>query len=97
MTINTTGTTFSLMHVAGEEFLPHTKWSRLDVTVNGTYKAKLTYTRHGCGATFMKLTDLETGTVVAAREMGNHGFNMDVNNKTAREMVREALEEGWWV
>ena len=96
MTTNT-GATFSLMHVAGEEFLPHTKWSRLDVTVNGTFKAKLTYTRPGCGATIMKLTDLETGTVVATREMGNHGFNMDVNNKVAREMVREALEEGWWV
>lgn len=90
-------TSFHLVHVNREEFLPHTKWSRLDVTVNGTYKAKLTYTRPGCGATIMKLTDLETGTVVATREMGNHGFNMDVNNKVAREMVREALEEGWWV
>lgn len=84
-------------HIAGEDRLPFTKWSRLDVVVNGTYKAKITYTRPGCGATIMKLTDLETGTVVATREMGNHGFNMDVNNKVAREMVREALEEGWWV
>ncbi len=96
MTTNT-GTHFSLMHVTGEEFLPHTKWSRLDVAVNGTYRAKITYTRPGCGATIMKLTDLETGTVVATREMGNHGFTMRVNDKVAREMVREALAEGWWV
>lgn len=96
MTTNT-GATFSLMHVAGEEFLPHTKWSRLDVTVNGTYKAKLTYTRPSCGATIMKLTDLETGTVVDSREMGSHGFNADVNHTITREMVRTALARGWWV
>lgn len=88
---------FSLMNVAGEEFLPHTKWSRLDVAVNGTYRAKITYQRPGCGATIMKLVDLETGTVVDSREMGNHGFNMNVNNKMAREMVRNALDEGWWM
>ena len=96
MTTNT-GATFSLMHVAGEEFLPHTKWSRLDVIVGTTYKAKITYTRPGCGATIMRLVDLDTGTVVDSREMGNHGFNMNVNNKMAREMVRNALDEGWWM
>lgn len=96
MTTNT-GTHFSLMHVAGEEFLPHTKWSRLDVAVNGTYRAKITYQRPGCGATIIKLVDLETGTVVDSREMGSHGFTMRVNDKVAREMVRTAIARGWWV
>ena len=96
MTTNA-GTHFSLMHVAGEEFLPHTTWSRLDVAVNGTYRAKITYTRPGCGATIMRLVDLETGTIVDSREMGNHGFTMRVNDKVVREMVRNALDEGWWM
>lgn len=84
-------------HIAGEDRLPFTKWSRLDVVVNGTYRAKITYTRPGCGATIMRLVDLDTGTFVDSREMGNHGFNMNVNNKMAREMVRNALDEGWWM
>ena len=90
-------TTFQLVHVNRENFLPHTKWARLDVIINTTYRAKITYTRPGDGSTIMKLVDLETGTVVDSREMGNHGFNMDVNNAMAREMVRSALDDGWWV
>lgn len=84
-------------HIAGEDRLPFTKWSRLDVVVNGTYRAKITYTRPGCGATIIKLVDLETGTVVDSREMGAHGFNADVNHIITREMVRTALARGWWV
>jgi hypothetical protein len=52
---------------------------------------------HGCGATIIKLVDLETGTVVDSREMGSHGFNADVNHTITREMVRTALARGWWV
>ena len=95
--MTTENTTIEFHHIAGEDRLPHTKWTRLDVIINGTYKAKITYTRPGCGATIIKLVDLETGTVVDSREMGVHGFNTDVNHTITREMVRTALARGWWV
>ena len=95
--MTTENATIEFHHIAGEDRLPHTKWSRLDVAVNGTYRAKIPYQRPGCGATLIKLGALETGTVVDSREMGAHGFNMNVNNKVVREMVRTALARGWWV
>ena len=88
-------TTIEFVRLPNQERLPHTRISREDVVIDGTYRAKMTYTRLGHGASAIKLVDLATKEVVSIQEMGRP-FSFDSFHEARLEMVRKAISDGCW-
>ena len=82
--------TIEFVRLPNQERLPYTRISREDVVIDGTYRAKMTYTRLEHGASAIKLVDLATKEVVSIQEMGRP-FSFDLFHEVRLEMVRKAI------